>query len=217
MNNKTLIFVPTFNEGENIGPLLRQILAIHIPADVLVIDENSADGTAAVVRSIASEFPQVSLQERSGKLGIGSAHIAALRYAKKCGYDLLLTLDADFSHQPEDIPRFLAKANNYDVVLGSRYVRSSSLDQWRLHRRILTHFGHFLTTTLLRLPYDASGAFRLYRIDRIPDSLIDSIDSRDYEFFFESLTLLHVRGFRIGEIPINLPARTYGQDRRAHV
>ena len=213
MNSKTLIFVPTFNEGENIGPLLRQILAFQIPADILVIDDNSADGTAAIVRSIASEFPQVSLQERSGKLGIGSAHIAALRYAKKSGYDLLLTLDADFSHQPEDIPRFLAEAHNYDVVLGSRYVRSSSLDQWQLHRRILTYFGHFLTTTLLRLPYDASGAFRLYRIDRIPDSLIDSIDSRDYEFFFESLTLLHVRGFRIGEIPINLPARTYGHSK----
>lgn len=213
MTNKTLIFVPTYNEGENIGPLLRQILAFQLPADVLVMDDNSADGTADAVRAVANEFPQVSLQVRGGKLGIGSAHIAGLRYAKQRGYSILITLDADFSHQPADIPRFLAEDESYDVVLGSRYVRSSSLNQWKLHRRILTYFGHFLTSTLLRLPYDASGAFRLYRIDRIPESLIDSIDSRDYEFFFESLTLLHVQGYRIGEIPIDLPARTYGHSK----
>jgi dolichol-phosphate mannosyltransferase len=213
MSNNILIFVPTYNEGENIGPLLRRILALELPADILVIDDNSADSTADVVLGIVGEFPQVSLQQRAGKLGIGSAHIAALRYSKANGCKTLITLDADFSHQPEDIPRFLALAESHDVVLGSRYVRSGSLSQWRIHRRLLTHFGHFLTKMLLSLPYDASGAFRLYRIDRIPESIINRFDSRDYEFFFESLTLLHVNGFRIGEVPIDLPARTYGHSK----
>lgn len=213
MADKILIFVPTYNEGDNIGPLLRQILALGIDADILVIDDQSSDQTAAVVREIAQANPRVSLQERAGKLGIGSAHLAALRFAKLNGYTIVVTMDADFSHQPTDIPAFLAEAGNYDVVLGSRYVRSTSLQHWKLHRKILTHFGHFLTTVLLRLPYDASGGFRLYRVDRIPMSLIDQIDSKDYEFFFESLTMLHVGGYRIGEVPIDLPARTYGHSK----
>jgi dolichol-phosphate mannosyltransferase len=213
MRNDLVIFIPTYNEAGNIDVLLEQILALKLPADILIMDDNSSDGTGEDVEAIARSHPQVRLWRRDGKLGIGSAHITAIRHAQASGYKTIVTLDADFSHQPLDIPRFLAEADRYDVVLGSRYLRANSLEQWTIWRKLITQFGHYLTATLLRLPYDASGAFRLYRLDRIPPALFETIHGRDYEFFFESLTVLHVSGCRIGEIPIDLPARTYGHSK----
>jgi dolichol-phosphate mannosyltransferase len=211
--NEILIFTPTYNEAENIGSLVQQLLDLRLPADILVMDDNSPDGTGDIVSEMAQSNPNLRLRKRAGKEGIGSAHLAALRQAKSEGYKFLITLDADFSHKPSDIPRLLELKDGYDVVVGSRFQREASLHGWNLYRRFLTHLGHFLTTTLLRLPYDASGGLRLYRLDRIPTALLDRVESREYEFFFESLTLLHVSGLKIGEIPVDLPARTYGHSK----
>ena len=209
----TLIFVPTYNEAGNIGELLRLILKLELPADILVIDDSSTDGTADVVRQVAATAPCVELQSRPGKLGIGSAHLQAIRYAKQRGYGLMVTMDADFSHQPSDIPRFLREHAECDVVVGSRFEAERSLREWSVLRKTITHLGHFLTKTLLNLPYDATGAFRLYRLDRIPDELIGVISSQHYEFFFESLAIFHEAGLKIAEIPIVLPRRTYGHSK----
>ena len=209
----TLIFVPTYNEAGNIGELLRLILKLELPADVLVIDDNSTDGTADMVRQVAAKAPCVELQSRPGKLGIGSAHLQAIRYAKKSGYRVLVTMDADFSHQPSDIPRFLREHEECDVVVGSRFEAERSLREWSVPRKTITHVGHFLTRALLNLPYDATGAFRLYRLDRIPDELIGVISSQHYEFFFESLAIFHEAGLKIRQIPIILPRRTYGHSK----
>ena len=141
----TLIFVPTYNEAGNIGELLRLILDLSLPADILVIDDNSTDGTADVVHRVALTAPRVALQSRPGKLGIGSAHLQAIRYAKKSGYRVLVTMDADFSHQPSDIPRFLREHDECDVVVGSRFEAERSLREWSVLRKIITHVGHFLT------------------------------------------------------------------------
>src|SRR5262249_7514359 len=151
-----------------------------------------------IVSELMRTHPNLKLWRREGKEGIGSAHLTALRHAKSTGYNLLVTLDADFSHKPQDIPRLLELKESHDVVLGSRFQLESSLREWNWFRRFLTRFGHFLTQALLRLPYDASGALRLYRLDRIPSDLLERIESRDYEFFFESLTLLHLSGLQIG-------------------
>jgi dolichol-phosphate mannosyltransferase len=209
----TLIFIPTYNEAGNVGVLLRMILQLALPADVLVIDDNSTDGTADVVRRIAGSASCVALRSRSGKLGIGSAHLDALHYAKERGYRVLVTMDADFSHQPSDILRFLEKQEAYDIVVGSRFQAERSLNEWTPLRKAITYLGHFLTKTLLRLPYDATGAFRLYRLDRIPNQLIEMISSQDYEYFFESLSIFHAAQLNIGEIPVVLPARTYGHSK----
>jgi dolichol-phosphate mannosyltransferase len=209
----TLIFIPTYNEAGNIGILLRMILELALPADILVIDDSSADGTADVVLRAAATAPSVALQSRSGKLGIGSAHLRALHHAKERGYRILVTMDADFSHQASDIPRFLQKQEEYDVVVGSRFEAERSLREWSALRKFITYLGHFLTKTLLSLPFDATGAFRLYRLDRIPDELIGMITSQHYEFFFESLAIFHEAGLKIGEIPIVLPRRTYGHSK----
>jgi glycosyltransferase involved in cell wall biosynthesis len=211
--NQILIFTPTYNEAENIGSLVQQLLDLGLRADIVVMDDNSPDGTADIVSEIAQRHPNLRLLRRAGKEGIGSAHLAALRQAKSDGYEFLVTLDADFSHKPEDIPRLLELKESYDVVVGSRFQLESSLREWNWFRRFLTRFGHFLTRVLLKLPYDASGALRLYRLDRVPGALLDRIESRDYEFFFESLTLLHLAGLRIGELPVELPARTYGHSK----
>jgi dolichol-phosphate mannosyltransferase len=209
----TLIFVPTYNEAGNIGELLRLILKLELSADVLVIDDNSTDGTADVVRRVATTAPCVELQSRPGKLGIGSAHLQAIRHAKERGYRVLITMDADFSHQPSDIPRFLQKQEEWDVVVGSRFEAARSLREWSAFRKAVTHLGHFLTKALLDLPYDATGAFRLYRLDRIPDHLIGMITAQHYEFFFESLAIFHQAGLQIDEVPVVLPRRTYGHSK----
>lgn len=211
--NAIVIFTPTYNEAENIRSLLEQLIELRLPADILVMDDSSPDGTGDIVSEMARGHPNLRLRTRAGKEGIGSAHLAALRQAKSEGYTYLVTLDADFSHKPQDIPRLLELMEDYDVVVGSRFQRETSLQGWNPYRRFLTHLGHFLTTTLLRLPFDASGGLRLYRLDRIPGALLDRIESREYEFFFESLTLLHLSGLKIGEIPVDLPARTYGHSK----
>jgi dolichol-phosphate mannosyltransferase len=211
--NEILIFTPTYNEAENIRSLIEQLLKVGLPADILVVDDKSPDGTGDIVAEMMRTHLNLKLLSREGKQGIGSAHLTALRYAKAEGYRLFVSLDADYSHKPEDIPRLLELKDTYDIVVGSRFQRESSLREWNLLRRFLTHLGHFLTQVLLRLPYDASGGLRLYRLDRIPLALLDRIESRDYEFFFESLTLFHVTGFKIGELPVDLPARTYGHSK----
>jgi glycosyltransferase involved in cell wall biosynthesis len=211
--NEILIFTPTYNEAENIRPLIEQLLKLGLPADILVIDDNSPDGTGDIVAEMMRNNLNLKLVRREGKQGIGTAHLTALRYAKAEGYPLFVSLDADYSHKPEDIPRLLELKDTYDIVVGSRFQRESSLREWNRLRRSLTHLGHFLTQVLLRLPYDASGGLRLYRLDRIPIALFDRIESRDYEFFFESLTLFHVTGLKIGELPVDLPARTYGHSK----
>src|SRR5712691_10305501 len=211
--NELLLFTPTYNEAENIRTLIGQLLKLGLPADILVIDDNSPDGTGDIVAGMTQHHPNLKLWRREGKQGIGSAHIAALRYAKSEGYRQLVSLDADYSHKPEDIPRLLELKDTYDIVVGSRFQWESSLREWNLFRRFMTHLGHFLTRTLLRLPYDTTGGLRLYRLDRITATLIDRFESRDYEFFFESLTLFHISGFDIGELPVDLPARTYGHSK----
>jgi len=213
MRNEILLFTPTYNEAENIRSLIEELLNLGLRADLLVIDDNSPDGTGDIVAGMMQNYPNLKLWKRESKQGIGTAHLTALRYAKSEGYRLLVSLDADHSHRPEDIPRLLELKDTHDIVVGSRFQRESSLHEWNLFRRFLTQLGHFLTRTLLRLPYDASGGLRLYRLDRIPAALFDRIESRDYEFFFESLTLLHTAGFNIGEVPVDLPARTYGHSK----
>lgn len=210
-SGKCLIFTPTYNERDNVGPLLAAILDQRLDCDVLFLDDNSPDGTGALLDELARRHARVEVIHRAGKEGIGTAHQAGIRWAYDRGYDQLVTMDSDFAHPPEYLPAFLAAAaEGYDVVVGSRYLQRHSLADWSLHRRLLTRVGHALTVTLLGLPYDATGAFRCYRLNRIPRHAFDLVRSRGYAFFFESLYVLHVNGFAVGQTPIHLPGRTFG-------
>ena len=213
--NDILIFIPTYNEAGHVEPLYRRIQATGLAADVLFLDDNSSDGTGEILDGFAAESDTVSVIHRPGKLGIGSAHRMGIEAAYENGYPVLVTMDADFVHKPEDIPAFLAEAETHDTVVGTRFVRAESLAEWDPVRKMATRFGHFLTKLLLRHDFDATGAFRVYRLDRIDRRLFDLIKSNDYEFFFTSLTILHLNGYRIAEVPIDLPWRQYGTSKMA--
>jgi dolichol-phosphate mannosyltransferase len=216
-HGKTLIAIPTYNEKENAPEMCRQLLAQGLDADILFVDDNSPDGTGAILDALASQYPRVSVMHRSGKQGIGTAHLAAIRHAYARGYDTLVTMDCDFTHSPSDIARLLEKHADFDVTVGSRYMQRDSLPGWNLMRRCLTSLGHILTRTLLGMSYDATGAFRVYRLGQIPQELWDLVKAPGYSFFFESLFILHFNRFAIGELPIVLPARTYGHSKMTFV
>lgn len=210
-----LIFIPTYNEAQNAERLCRELIALQLGADILFCDDGSPDGTGELVDRLAAEFPNVRTMHRSGKLGIGSAHQDGIRYAYANGYSTLITMDCDFTHQPADVQRLLetARTSGRSVAVGSRYIAQNSLPGWNLMRRALTHLGHFLTVNLLHLPQDATGALRIYQLRQIPEALFDRVRSNGYSFFFESLFVLHRNGFEIEEMPIALPARTYGSSK----
>jgi dolichol-phosphate mannosyltransferase len=210
-----VIFVPTYNEADNVEPLFNHIRKLNPQAHVLFLDDNSPDGTGKIVDRLAAENSNVFTIHRTGKQGIGSAHRVGIRWAYEHGYRLLVTMDCDFTHSPDRIADFVACVGEYDVVVGSRYLKKDSLRTWNALRKTLTRVGHLLTTTLLHMPYDATGAFRLYRLDRIPAGLFDLVYSRSYSFFFESLYILWLNEFHVKEVPLDLPARTYGHSKMA--
>lgn len=212
-DQKIVVMIPTYNERENVRNMWRELSNLGIPLDILFIDDNSPDGTGAVLDEIVRTAPSVVVLHRPGKLGIGSAHLDGIRWVYDHGYTHLVTMDCDFTHSPSDIPDLLKYADNYDVVVGSRHIRKNSLDGWNLWRKCITRGGHILTSILLSMPYDATGAFRLYRLDRIPPEVFDLVTSRGYSFFFESLTILNLNKFCIKEISIVLPPRTYGHSK----
>ncbi len=212
-NQRTLIFIPTFNEAENVERMCRELTALDLDADILFCDDNSPDGTGDIVDRLAAELPHVRAMHRPGKLGIGSAHQEGIRHAYAEGYRTLLTMDCDFTHQPADVRRLLEEAHNHPVTVASRYMQTDSLPNWNLLRRSLTHLGHYLTVNLLHLPQDATGALRVYQLGSIPRDLFDLVKSGGYSFFFESLFVLVRNGFAIHEMPIKLPARTYGHSK----
>lgn len=213
MANDLLIFIPTYNERENVENIAQLILALGLDADILFLDDNSPDGTGEILDRLAATHSNIQVIHRSGKLGIGSAHVAGIQWAYEKGYRKLLTMDCDFTHSPDYIPQFIAKADDADIVVGSRYLQQGSLKSWNVYRRFLTRAGHAATTYLLNMPYDATGAFRLYRLDHISRYFVNSVHSRGYSFFFESLYVLNLNGYRIAEISTYLPARTYGHSK----
>lgn len=211
--SEILVFIPTYNEHENVEKICFQILALGIDLDILFLDDNSTDGTGVILKELAKRHPNVQVIFRAGKLGVGSAHLDGIRWAYDHGYKKLITMDCDFTHSPGYLPDFISSSNDYDIVLGSRYLLRNSLSDWNLLRKFLTHFGHFATKHLLGIKYDATGAFRVYRLDRVPRQLFDSVCSKGYSFFFESLYVLQANNFRIIELPIVLLARTYGHSK----
>lgn len=213
MSRKILIFIPTYNESGNVQPMCAELLALPVEADILFLDDNSADGTGALLDGLAAGNPRVRVIHRPGKLGIGSAHQAGIALAYKENYNALVTLDCDFTHTPGYIPELLTLSSDYAVVVGSRFLQSNSLPGWNLWRVFLTTLGHFLTHRLLKVPYDATTAFRVYDLDRIPLHLFQLVQSNGYSFFFESMFILIRNGTPVAEIPIVLPTRTQGSSK----
>lgn len=211
--NKTLIFVPTYNERDNAPAMVKELFNLGLDADVLFTDDNSPDGTALKLEELKTQFPRLIVKHRDAKSGVGSAHAEAIHWAYQNNYDVLVTLDCDFTHSPKDIPRLLEKSNTYDIVVGSRWLKNGSLPGWNLFRKSMTITGHFLTKFVLGLKHDASGAFRVYRLDKIPEEIFHLILSKGYAFFLESLFVFTKNKLSIYEVPIVLPGRTAGNSK----
>ncbi|MFN0075959.1 MAG: glycosyltransferase [Prosthecobacter sp.] len=213
MSRRILIFIPTYQERDNAERMCRELFALGLDADVLFLDDNSPDGTGQALEALKPEFPRLVVHHRNGKLGIGTAHRESIQWAYDQDYDILVTMDCDYTHQPEDVSRLLAASEQSDIVVGSRFMEPGSLPGWIWYRRMLTIIGHTLTHSALGLPHDASGAFRVYRLRQIPRSLFDLVQACNYAFFYESLFVLSKNGLRIKDVAIILPARTYGHSK----
>jgi dolichol-phosphate mannosyltransferase len=211
--NRILVGIPTLNEVRNVEPMVQRLLKLPFSFDLLFVDDNSDDGTREVLNRIADQYSFIKVIHRPSKLGIGSAHKEILRFSYEHAYEALVTLDCDFSHQPEDIPRLFSEPVDLPLVVGSRFLDSESLSEWNLKRKFLTHLGHWLTSRLLQLPMDATGAFRLYRLNLIPCEIWGRVQSDGYAFFFESLVVARQSGVTCREISIHLPKRVYGESK----
>lgn len=210
---RSVLIIPTYNERENVEGIYGAIVALGLDVDLMFVDDSSPDGTGDVLDRLAAADPRVSVLHRPGKLGVGGAHRDGILRAYEVGYDVVITMDCDFTHSPDDVRRLVSASPAFDLTLGSRFLSRESLPGWNPLRRALTLFGHFLTRRLLGLPWDATGALRVYRLARIPREIFERVESRGYAFFFESLFLLSRNGTSIGEVPIVLPARTYGHSK----
>jgi dolichol-phosphate mannosyltransferase len=202
--------IPTYNEAKNIERIYRALVSQGLDLDYLFVDDNSPDGTGAIIDRLAAENPRVHAIHRPGKLGVGSAHQKGIAWAYDRGYALLLTMDADFTHSPNKVKELLAVGEAGDVVIGTRFESPGGLAGWVWYRKLLTRGAHWITLLMLGMPYDASGAFRLYHLDRIPREIFLLVRDTGYSFFWESLYVLWMNGFSVHQIPIELPPRTYG-------
>ncbi len=208
---RLLISLATYNERDNLAGLIAALHAVAPQADVLVIDDNSPDGTGRLADELSAADRRIHVLHRPGKLGLGTATLAAMRYAIDHDYDLLLNLDADFSHPPRFVPALLAGMEQHDVMIGSRYVSGGGAEHWPWSRRLISRSVNFLVRLLLQMPVrDASGAFRCYRVAKLRDVRLDRVRSRGYSFQQEVLFRCHQAGCRIGETPIIFENRKAG-------
>jgi dolichol-phosphate mannosyltransferase len=208
---RLLVSLATYNEAGNVAALIAEIQKVVPHADILVIDDNSPDGTGRIVSDLAEKDSRIHLLPRPGKLGLGTATLAAMKFAMTQGYDYLLNMDADFSHPPRYLPGILAGMSKYDVMIGSRYVRGGGTENWPLPRRIISQSVNMMVRFLFRMPVkDASGAFRCYRVSTLRDAELNRVRSRGYSFQQEVLFRCHKAGAKLGEYPILFENRRAG-------
>ena len=211
---RTLVVVPTYDEAENILPLAEQVLAVSRSIEMVVVDDNSPDGTAALVAERGRDEPRLHLVKRAGKLGLGTAYLAGFRFGLDRGFDQIFTMDADFSHHPRYIPEMLRKMETCDLVIGSRYVPGGGIENWPIHRRFLSSFANYYARILLRLPVrDCTAGFRCYTATVLETVHPFEIKSSGYAFLEEMAFRVARCGFHIGEIPIVFVDRTRGSSK----
>ncbi len=179
-NLKVLIFIPAYNEINNVVSILNEILAMNVNADILFLNDNSPDGTSTLPDSLTGKYPRLSVIHRSGKLGIGSAHRDGILWAYKHGYHQIITLDCDSTHPSQSIPNFIERAHTCDIVVGSRHINKSSLHDWSIKRKFLKKLGHWLSFYCLGIPYDATGAYSIYNTQKLPSSFQNKVRFKVY-------------------------------------
>lgn len=211
---KTLICIPTYNERENLPLLVEAIFAVVPQVELLVIDDNSPDGTGQIADEIAKQNPQVHVLHRPGKQGLGRAYLAGFAWALAHDHELIFEMDCDFSHPPRFLPEFLKKAEQFDVVLGSRYIPGGGTQDWDWRRRAISKGGNAYARAILGLPFkDLTGGFKCFHRKVLEALPLDQIFSNGYVFQIELTWRAVLLGFRVGEVPIQFPDRTRGQSK----
>ncbi len=215
MEGRALVVIPTYNEIENISTLIPEVLSRSERLDVLVVDDNSPDGTAAAVKKVQAErTDRVHLLERPGKMGLGTAYVDGFRFALKRDYDFVMEMDADYSHNPDVLPRFLEAITEADLVLGSRYVSGVNVINWPLRRLLLSYAASFYTRIITGLPVkDPTGGFKCFRRQVLEAIDLDKVRSNGYSFQIEMSFRAWKKGFRIKEIPIVFTDRVGGKSK----
>lgn len=210
--NLALMIVPTYNERENLSRLVQRLRALPGNVHLLVVDDNSPDGTGEIAEALAATDPGVHVIHRAGKLGLGTAYKAGFAYGLEQGYQFLCTMDADFSHSPESLPALLDKASQgYDLVIGSRYVSGGKVVGSTPSRKLISYFANWLAHLLLGVAArDCTAGFRCYRRKVLETIDLDTIFSSGYSFLIEMAFYCQQAGFRIGEVPITFVNRTEG-------
>ena len=211
---KSLVCLPTYNEAENLRPMVAAILASVPQCHVLVVDDNSPDGTGRIADELAAADARVKVLHRAGKEGLGKAYLAAFAWALAGDYGLILEMDCDFSHDPRYLPAMLSAAEEADLVLGSRYVAGGGTVNWGLGRKIMSRGGSLYARTILGLPVrDLTGGFKCFRREVLEAIDLPSVECSGYAFQIELTYRALRKGFRVREVPIVFEDRRVGQSK----
>jgi len=211
---KAIIAIPTYNERENIVNLVQAIQSAAPATDILIIDDNSPDGTGKIADEMAARDNTIHVMHRPGKLGLGTAYIAGFHYAIERGYDFVFEMDADFSHNPTYLPRFFELAGNADVVIGSRYVKGGGTPNWSPLRKFISGGGNMFARAMLGIPvHDCTAGYRCYRTTALRALNLDAIHAQGYAFQVEMTYNFWKSGFRIRELPIIFEDRRVGKSK----
>jgi dolichol-phosphate mannosyltransferase len=218
MSAKGIVIIPTFNEKENIEAIIRKVFSLEVAFHVLIVDDGSPDGTADIVKNLQKEFSeQLFIEERKGKLGLGTAYIHGFKYALRKNYDYIFEMDADFSHNPEDLVRLYQACENdgFELAIGSRYVDGMvNVVNWPMSRLLLSYFASHYVEFITGMPIkDATGGFKCYKRNVLETIKLDNIRFIGYGFQIEMKFNSWKYGFKIKEVPIIFKDRTQGESK----
>jgi len=209
-----LVIIPTYNEKENIAAIINAVMALPTPFNILVIDDGSPDGTATIVKAKQKEFEgKIFIEERNGKLGLGTAYILGFKWAVEKGYDYILQMDADFSHNPKDLQRLYSACfhNDVDLAIGSRYVKHGKIENWPIDRMLLSYFASLYVRLITWIPVkDTTAGFVCYRKKVLEQLNLEKIEFVGYAFQVEMKFAIWKSGFKIIEVPITFIDRLHG-------
>lgn len=212
---KPFVVLPTYNERENVGTMVPKLFSLGVSnLNVLVVDDSSPDGTAQIVQQLQFKYPNLSLLNRSRKEGLGRAYIAGFQEAIQKGADCIIQMDCDFSHDPQDIPRFLKELEETDFIIGSRYVRGGETLHWPLHRLFLSRFANLYAKCITNVPVsDLTGGFKGWRAGCLKGIHLETSKTQGYGFQIETTFRAYKMGFKVKEIPITFTERRVGSSK----
>ena len=212
--NNSLVVVPTYNERDNLPLLAQRLLRLPVPVDMLVVDDNSPDGTGKIADELSAKHPSIHVLHGAQKRGLGRAYIAAFKWALEHGYEFVLEMDGDFSHNPDDIPTLLAAAKDADLVLGSRYLNGIRIVNWPLRRLMLSKSAALYVRAVTGMPIaDPTGGFKCFSRRALQAISLDEVNSDGYSFQIEITHRLWRQGMKVVEVPIVFTERLHGHSK----